>query len=87
MDVISSGIKPITLLKEEIEVASAGSFADGETSIPFEFAVTPVAGQSLHESYHGVFLNVIYSIRVECDRGSWVQITSFLIRLSLTRAC
>lgn len=69
MDVMSSGIKPVLLLKEEIEIASVGSFADGETSIPFEFQVVPVAGQMLQESYHGVFLNVIYAIRVECDRG------------------
>ena len=39
MDVISSGLQPIPLLRDEIEVAQPGSFADGETSIPFEFEV------------------------------------------------
>lgn len=68
MDVLSTGIKPILLLQEEIDIAPPGSFADGETSIPFEFNVVPVAGQSLYESYHGVFLNVIYAIKVDCDR-------------------
>jgi hypothetical protein len=68
MDVLSTGIKPIVLLQEEIDIAPAGSFADGETSIPFEFAVVPVSGQLLYESYHGVFLNIIYAIRVDCDR-------------------
>ena len=69
MDVMASGLQPIMLLRDEIEIASSGSFADGETIIPFEFQVSPVAGQQLYESYHGVFLNVIYAIRVECDRG------------------
>ena len=29
----------------------------------------PATGQKFYESYHGVFVNVIYSIHVECDRG------------------
>ena len=69
MDVMSSGLQPIMLLRDEMEIASSGSFAEGKTSIPFEFQVAPVAGQQLYESYHGVFVNVIYAIRVECDRG------------------
>ena len=37
MDVMASGLQPIMLLRDEIEIASSGSFADGETIIPFEF--------------------------------------------------
>jgi len=29
----------------------------------------PLAGQQLFETYHGVFVNVQYNLRVECLRG------------------
>jgi len=69
MDLMSNTIKPIIVLKEDIEIAVPGNFYDGETPIPFEFAIKPAPDQNLYESYHGVYLNVIYGIRVECDRG------------------
>jgi len=56
-------------LKYEAEAAPAGRFADGVTEVPFEFLLKPLPGQTLYESYHGVYISVIYSILVTCDRG------------------
>lgn len=61
--------RPIHILKFEKDVCTAGKFADGVTEIPFEFVVTPVSGQTLLESYHGVYISVIYNIQVNCERG------------------
>lgn len=44
-------------------------FADGITEIPFEFPIRPNLAQPLVESYHGVYISVIYYIQVLCERG------------------
>lgn len=61
--------KQLQVMKFENEVAPTGRFADGTTEVPFEFALKPLPGQTLYESYHGVYISVIYSILVTCDRG------------------
>ena len=58
--------KTMTLVKEEFEIASPGSFANGVTEIPFEFLLNQTG---LIETYHGVFISVIYTITVICERG------------------
>jgi len=64
----SSG-QQVPIFKIETEIAGAGRFAEGLTEIPFEFQVCGQGGQALLESYHGVYISVIYSIQVTCDRG------------------
>jgi hypothetical protein len=64
-----SGAKQLPLFKISSEVAGKGSFADGITEIPFEFKVQGSQGQALLESYHGVYVSVIYTITATCDRG------------------
>ena len=61
--------RPITILRSEMTIANPGSFSHGVTEIPFEFPVVPVSGQSLLESYHGVYISVIYTIHISCERG------------------
>lgn len=61
--------KQVPLFRVESEIAGKGSFADGITEIPFEFVVQGSQGQSLLESYHGVYVSIIYTITVTCDRG------------------
>jgi hypothetical protein len=60
----SSGIKPVQILREDIELAPIGKFVDGVTELPFEFMLSPLPTKSLYESYHGVFINIIYTIKV-----------------------
>lgn len=68
LDSISAN-KPMSIFREENELVSAGKFNDGPTEVPFEFIVTAQSGQPLIESYHGVFVSIIYSICISCDRG------------------
>jgi hypothetical protein len=65
---LDSSSKPIPIFKHEIEVAGPGRFADGSTEIPFSFPVV-ARDQPLLESYHGVYISVVYNIGVSCDRG------------------
>jgi len=64
-----NSLKPVLLLHLAAEVAPPGKFPDGKTEIPFEFKLEPLAGQQLFETYHGVFVNVQYNLRVDCQRG------------------
>lgn len=69
IDNLASSTRPFSIMREEISVCPPGNMPNGVTEIPFQFAVTGSSGQSLLESYHGVFINVVYLIKVNCDRG------------------
>jgi hypothetical protein len=52
-----------------IDVAGEGKVPNGTTEIPFEFVLAPVEGGKLYETYHGVYVNIQYSIDVDIARG------------------
>lgn len=88
LDAMNSN-KPIVLFHEEVELVSAGKFVDGPTEVPFQFTVTTQSGQPLIESYHGVFVSVIYSICMTIDRGvmkkGLVKEMEFIVEIPSTR--
>lgn len=43
--------------------------AEGTTELPFEFVLKPLIGSQLHDTYHGVYVNVRYTASVEMHRG------------------
>lgn len=53
------------------ELVPTGKVRDGSTDIPFEFVLNANMGDKsqLWESYHGVYISVVYAISVVCDRG------------------
>ena len=57
--------RTVELMRSSAEIAPAGKFPDGITEVPFAFHVN---GKLLRESYHGVYVNVCYTITVECRR-------------------
>lgn len=63
-----TSVKPIQLLFYSIDLAKSGKFEDGDTEIPFEFILEPLTGQTLFETYHGVFVNIQYILRVDMTR-------------------
>jgi len=64
-----SSIKPEQLLGYEFEVAKPGKLRSGKTEYPFKFKLKPKKGSRLHETYHGVYINVQYLISVEIARS------------------
>jgi len=64
-----NSVKPIQLLFYSIDLAKPGKFEDGETEIPFEFKPEPLTGQTLYETYHGVFVNIQYLLKADMTRS------------------
>jgi len=52
-----------------IDLVKPGKFEDGETEIPFEFKLEPLTGQTLYETYHGVFVNIQYLLKADMTRS------------------
>jgi len=63
-----NSVKPIQLMFYSVEVAKPGKFEDGDTEIPFEFKLEPLTGQTLYETYHGVFVNIQYLLKADMPR-------------------
>lgn len=69
LDAAAANIKPIVIAREEFVLAPPGKFADGPTDVPFEFVLNGLNGQPLIESYHGVYISIIYTVTASIDRG------------------
>ena len=70
LDSFSTTVKPVTIYSQEFEIVPAGKFVDGTTNVPFSFVFAPgKEAEGLMESYHGVFVSVVYIIQASCDRG------------------
>ncbi|XP_045529745.1 vacuolar protein sorting-associated protein 26C isoform X2 [Pieris brassicae] len=71
-DAFSNNIKPITLVNTSMEIVAAGKIPVGVTEIPFEMPLRgrpSSAGPGLLETYHGVFVNVMYTIQCSMKRS------------------
>lgn len=62
-------LKPRDVMRKSFEVCPAGRVADGVSEMPFAFVVEATGGREVRESYHGVYINVFYTITCECRRG------------------
>ena len=69
LDSMTSTMKPSIIYSDELEITASGKFADGTTNVPFSFTFAPNGEGDLMESYHGVFVSVVYIIQAHCDRG------------------
>ncbi|XP_065678263.1 vacuolar protein sorting-associated protein 26C isoform X1 [Hydra vulgaris] len=64
-----NSIKPVSLLRNVIEVAKPGKLPSGHNEIPFEVVLAPLKNRTLYESYHGVFIKIMYEIKCEMKRS------------------
>ncbi|KAK3798144.1 hypothetical protein RRG08_057876 [Elysia crispata] len=64
-----NSLKPIQLLNYNLDVIKPGKLPSGKTEIPFEVPLKPKPGKTLYETYHGVFVNIQYLIKVEMKRS------------------
>ncbi|XP_076876172.1 vacuolar protein sorting-associated protein 26C [Brachyhypopomus gauderio] len=63
-----NSVKPIQLISSNIEVAKPGKVPGGKTEIPFEFPLQVKGNKVLYETYHGVFVNIQYTLRCDMRR-------------------
>jgi len=64
-----NAVKPIQLLNIYCEVSSAGRIPAGRTEIPFDLPLQARPNRTLHETYHGVFINISYGLRCDVKRS------------------
>ncbi len=63
-------LKPIPLINYSLEVSKPGKLTGNQTEIPFEIPLkAKQIAKHLYETYHGVFINIQYLIRVEMKRS------------------
>ncbi len=65
-----NSLKPIQLVQYSIELAKPGKIPSGTTEIPFEMPLRPKgSNKKLHETYHGVFINIMYTLKADMKRS------------------
>ncbi|XP_056593080.1 vacuolar protein sorting-associated protein 26C isoform X2 [Triplophysa dalaica] len=64
-----NSVKPIQLVSSNFEVVKAGKVPGGKTEIPFEFPLQAKGNRVLYETYHGVFVNIQYTLRCDMRRS------------------
>jgi len=64
-----SSLKPVEILKYDIEITPPGKVPDGITQFPFEFTLRPYGDKVLYDTYHGVYVNIQYMITADMPRG------------------
>ncbi|XP_044769347.1 vacuolar protein sorting-associated protein 26C isoform X2 [Neomonachus schauinslandi] len=70
---------PIQIINSTIEMVKPGKFPSGKTEIPFEFPLHVKGNKVLYETYHGVFVNIQYTLRCDMRRS--------LLAKDLTKTC
>ncbi|XP_037687524.1 vacuolar protein sorting-associated protein 26C isoform X2 [Choloepus didactylus] len=74
-----NSVKPIQIITSTIEMVKPGKFPSGKTEIPFEFPLHVKGNKVLYETYHGVFVNIQYTLRCDMRRS--------LLAKDLTKTC
>jgi hypothetical protein len=63
-----NSLKPVQLLSHILEVVPPGKLPAGTTELAFELQLKPKEGLKLYETYHGVFVNIQYTIKADMPR-------------------
>lgn len=66
----SNSIKPFQLLNSCVQLAGAGKLPQGFSELAFEFPLQCIKEPKiLYETYHGIFININYSIKCDIKRS------------------
>ncbi|KAM8976836.1 vacuolar protein sorting-associated protein 26C [Pelodytes ibericus] len=74
-----NSVKPIQIISNTVEMVKPGKLPSGKTEIPFEFPLVMKGNKALYETYHGVFVNIQYTLRCDMKRS--------LLAKDLTKTC
>ena len=62
--------QPVQLMLNSFSLSKPGNkLPSGTTEIPFVFKLQGSGAKMLYETYHGVFINIQYFLKVEMKRG------------------
>ncbi|XP_029459316.1 vacuolar protein sorting-associated protein 26C isoform X1 [Rhinatrema bivittatum] len=74
-----NSVKPIQIISNTMEMVKPGKLPTGKIEIPFEFPLHSKGNKVLYETYHGVFVNIQYTLRCDMRRS--------LLAKDLTKTC
>ncbi|XP_030058079.1 vacuolar protein sorting-associated protein 26C [Microcaecilia unicolor] len=74
-----NSVKPIQIISNMVEMVKPGKLPTGKIEIPFEFPLLSKGNKVLYETYHGVFVNIQYTLRCDMRRP--------LLAKDLTKTC
>ncbi|XP_063298583.1 vacuolar protein sorting-associated protein 26C [Pelobates fuscus] len=74
-----NSVKPIQIVSNTVEMVKPGKLPSGKTEIPFEFPLVMKGNKTLYETYHGVFVNIQYTLRCDMKRS--------LLAKDLSKSC
>eukprot|EP01129_Flabellula_baltica_P009817 TRINITY_DN4081_c0_g1_i1.p1 TRINITY_DN4081_c0_g1~~TRINITY_DN4081_c0_g1_i1.p1 ORF type:complete len:293 (-),score=60.18 TRINITY_DN4081_c0_g1_i1:19-897(-) len=66
-DAFYNSLKPVPLV--DLSSSIEGGKVKGSVEYPFEFILQPLSGQELFETYHGVYVNVEYTLQADLKAG------------------
>jgi len=66
-----SSMKPVTIINKRTSLAQEGKCQRGEST--FEFSIELATDNQLHETYHGVYINIQYTLVVDVIMGALKQ--------------
>ena len=65
------------------EISGPGKLPSGKTEIPFEIPLLAKKNKMIYETYHGVFINIQYTLKCELKRSflakDIVKIAEFIV--------
>jgi len=67
-DAFYNSLKPINICDVKLTIEKTGNLVNGVNEFPFEVDLKPLEGQELFETYHGVYVNITYSLKVDVVR-------------------
>jgi len=67
-DAFYNSIKPITLCDVKLPIEANGKVENGLSEYPFELALKPLESVEIYDTYHGVYVNVTYTLKAEIVR-------------------
>lgn len=69
-----------------VEFQKSGRIPAGKTEVPFELPLKPKGNKKLLETYHGVFITVQYTVKVEVKKSmlnkDLVKVLEFMVEKS-----
>lgn len=79
--------KPVQLINYSLEISKPGKLPSNRTEIPFEIPLrAKSSAKYLYETYHGVFINIQYVLKVEMKRSFLTKdVTKQIEIIMLTR--
>uniref|UniRef100_A0A2K5SEG9 Vacuolar protein sorting-associated protein 26C n=1 Tax=Cebus imitator TaxID=2715852 RepID=A0A2K5SEG9_CEBIM len=74
-----NSVKPIRIISSTTEMVKLGESLSGKTEIPFEFPLHVKGNKVLYETYHGMFVNIQYTLCCDSRQS--------LLAKDLTKTC